>query len=564
MARSLSPDAAVAALHSAIEHYGREGGLKRVRAVVDQLPDVPAKGLILRRLGEACHALRMRTSAMRLLSQALDMEGQKLPASWHEQREQLYNALAEKALELEDETVALAIAQRITHSERRGTLETQVVRWLLAHNQIERAREVALHIDHESLSAWAQAEVAVTLARTGQIDAAEEILTAIPSDTAWAWAQTALACIVAPTDEEAARRRIDQIESPAQHDRALAQLAHALVEADKDGDALDAAARIGDVAVRVAALLDLRLTLEGLVAMLALEQATAVIGKVERDMRVPLLSMLAASYAALGRSEQALHVANMAEGEEHERALSRVAVALAQRGDYAQALDIARNLADADEREWTLDELTRALAAGGHWQQAEALTAEIGTTHQRARTLADLAIARARAGEPLAGLQLAHRIVLVGTEYARAVTFIAPLLVAAGQSDIALVVVEDQYLTSICIPAHTLSSAQVSRYLATVAIALAEHGDLDRATSAIMQRVQPLDQARAHVAIAQTAAPYDPDRAHAELGYALRAMLLGRDEAYRLLVQATPTFASLGGAALLNDIAAAIDEVDTW
>jgi tetratricopeptide (TPR) repeat protein len=370
--------------------------------------------------------------------------------------------------------------------------------------------------------------------------------------------------MVAPTDEEAARRRIDQIESPAQHDRALAQLAHALVEADKDGDALDAAARIGDVAVRVAALLDLRLTLEGLVAMLALEQATAVIGKVERDMRVPLLSMLAASYAALGRSEQALHVANMAEGEEHERALSRVAVALAQRGDYAQALDIARNLADADEREWTLDELTRALAAGGHWQQAEALTAEIGTTHQRARTLADLAIARARAGEPLAGLQLAHRIVLVGTEYARAVTFIAPLLVAAGQSDIVLVVVEDQYLTSICIPAHTLSSAQVSRYLATVAIALAEHGDLDRATSAIMQRVQPLDQARAHVAIAQAAAPYDPDRAHAELGYALRAMLLGRDEAYRLLVQATPTFASLGGAALLNDIAAAIDEVDTW
>jgi tetratricopeptide (TPR) repeat protein len=565
LARTLLPEAAVAALTAAVEQHGRETGLKQVRTLVDQLPDGQNKALILRQMGEACYSLKMRTSAMRLLSQALDIEEQKLPAAWREQREQLHTALASATLELGDVDGALAIAARISHTERRGMVQTHVMRWLLQRGELERARALVSQIEHESLAAWAQTEVAVTLARAGDRTAAESLLHAIDSDTARAWAETELACDLAASDEAAARQRIDSMSNPSYRDRALAQLARALAEADKDGDALDAAGSIQDVAVRVSALLDLRLMLEGLVAMLALEQATAVIGKLPRDVRVPLVSMLAASYAALGRSDEALAVAERgAEGEERDRALSRVAVALAAHGDHGHGLAIARALDDEDERDWTLAELTSVLAEAGRWDAAQQLCSEISTDQQRARTLANLAIARARAGEPLAALQIANQITLQRGEYARALLMLAPLLVAAGNADIALSLGQEQYLRTRCVPAHALDAAQVSRYHSAVATALAEHGNLPAARSLARTIFYPLDQARASVAIAQAAAHSGNGEALAELGTALRGALHGRDDAFRLLEDSVPVLVALGGAALLREVSEALDEVDSW
>ncbi len=565
LARTLSPDLVVESLTVSIRQSGREAALKHVSSIVDQLPDVQAKAQILRRMGEACHNQNMRTSAMRLLSQALDIEAQKTPAAWNEQREQMYATLAQTALELGQVDIALDIGARISHTERRGMVQTQVVRWLLSRNEVIQAQMTASRIDHESLASWARAEVAVMLARTGRMDAAEAVLLDIQSETASAWAHITLACDMAIDNEEISRQRIEQLDSPAQRDRGLAQLARTLALYDKDGDALDAAARIDDVAVRVSTLLDLRLTLEGLVAMLALEQATAVIDKLNHDVRVPLVSMLASSYAALGRTDQALRVAEeMTTGEEHDRALSRVAVALVRHGSYDQGLAIALTLADADERDWALDEMAHILAEEERWEAAEDLVAEISTVTQRAHTLADLAIARARMGDPHGALKLAGHITGANNEYARAITLIAPLLVQKGQTKIALALVQEQYLKKICLPDHTLNAIQISRYLTSVVEALADQGNLVHAVQIARAINQPLDKAQAHIAIAEAAAPYNRYLGLQQLGIALQAMLIGRDEAFRLLSQSVPVLVALGGAPLLQNVAAAIEEVDNF
>lgn len=589
--RMLSPDAAIAALTLAIEHLGREPGLKQVRSLVDQLPDDQEKALILRQLGEACYGLQMRSAAMRLLSQALDIEEHKQPVVWREQREQLLAALAAQALERGEDAIALEIGGRIGHIERRGMVETQVVRWLLLRGMLVQAQELALRIQHESLGAWAQAEVAIYRAQAGDLTAAEALLAQVQVETARAWAQIKLACQMAAQDELAARLSIDLLDSPHQRDRGLAELARALAQADKDGDALDAAAQIGDVAMRVATLLDLRLMLEGLVAMLALEQATAVVGRLPGDVRVPLTAMLAASFAAIGRRTEALRVAEqLEEGEERDRALSRVAVALGRRGDYDEAFMLARALSDEDERDWTLDELARVLAEAGRWEAAHELCTEISNAQQRAETMADLVIARARAGEALLAVQLAATIPS-GTDYARALTLIAPLLVAQGHSAIALSIIgirspgntpqasdtwnatSGQVVRAVGSAPdsaatwnerQTLPPPQVSRYLATVVTALAEQGAVLQARQIAHTIRQPLDRGRAYLGIALAMAQRDAEQACADLGIALHGALIGRDEAFRLLEQATPVFAALGGATLLQTVAAAIDEVDTW
>lgn len=576
--RSMAPDAALSALMTALEHTGREMALKRVLALVDQLPDGHEKALVLRQLGEFCYNNRMRASAMRLLSQALDLEEQTLPRTWREQRMQLLAELSQAALDLKAVAAALEISARIGHVERRGMAETRIVRWLLAQNELERAEAVARNIAHESLGAWAQAEVAVVLARTGDSAASDALLSQVTIETAAAWAQIELACDDAARDEDAARARIARLRSPTQRDRGWAQLAHALALADKDGDALEVAGQIADVAVRVAALLDLRLTLEGLVAMLALEQATTAIDSLNNhDARVPLIAALAAAHAAIGHRERAMSIANqLTADEERDRALSRVAVALAQNGDQQQGQALAAVLTDDDERDWTLDELTRILGRSGQWSEAYQLGQKISADELRAHTLAELVIARARADDPLAALEQAQQIT-VTNERIRALLILAPILVARGYRTVALSIAagdpqamsshkppaaSDTSTTGASSAASLLPPAASSRYLAAVAAAVAEQGDLAQAQQIAEKIAQPMDQARAYLSIARTAVTIDPIRARIALGVACMAATLGRAEAFRLLEQATPVLGILGGAEVLTSLAAAIDEID--
>jgi hypothetical protein len=121
---------------------------------------------------------------------------------------------------------------------------------------------------------------------------------------------------------------------------------------------------------------------------------------------------------------------------------------------------------------------------------------------------------------------------------------------------------DQQYLAHVCVPAHTLLPRQVSRYLGTVVAALAEGGSLAQARDLIQHIQRPLERARARIVLAQAAAEAHHDVAVAELGLGLRAALLGRNEAFRLLEQAVPLLAALGGTSLLQDAAAAVDEVD--
>lgn len=559
LSQTMPPDAATHALHIAVERLGRETGLRRVQTLIEQLPDTHPKALVLRQVGEACYTLRMRTSAMRLLSQALDIEELKFPATWHEQRDTLHTELARTALQHTDVGVALQIARRIAHVERRGALETEIMRWLLQHEQYAAAQQLADQIEHTSMQAWAQSEVVVRLARMGVTDDPDALLSTVALETARSWAVIELACDLAAHDEEAAIARIEQLPTPTQQDRGRAQLAQALADADKDGDALAVAGRIQDVAVRVSALLDLRLRLEGLVAMLALEQATSVINRLPREVRVPLVAMLAAAYAALGNRAKAYEVAQqLPTGEEQDRALSRVAVALAQRGDLADGIAAAQALADLDERDWTLDELTHLLAERQEWAQAHAIAMQISAARERDRALADLAIARARSDAPLEAMESLAAII-VPDEYIRAITMAAPALVASGNTAAAQSLLDSDH--------HTLTLQQRSRVLAVIAAALIEHGrpdDLAQARSLISTMSEPLDQARTHLALARYAAASDPQTAFAELGASMQVALYGRDDLFRVLPSAAPIFALLGGPALLDTLSAAIEEIDHW
>ncbi|NTU81696.1 MAG: hypothetical protein HGA45_20340, partial [Chloroflexales bacterium] len=428
--RSLTPDAAAEALTAGLERGGREPSLKRVLDIVDRLPDGPDKAEVLRRLGEVCYGTRMRSSAMRLLSRALDLEAGPVSRAWRDTREGLHAALAGAALELGAVDTALAIAERIEHLERRAMVETQAVRYMLAAGERARAQRLARAIFHESMGAWARAEVGVELVRAGDPRGAM-LLEEIVLETVAAWAQIELACGEAASDEAAALRRIEALPNQGQRDRGLARLSRALAGAGNDGAALAAAERIAAVEVRVAALIDLRLTLEGLVAMLALERATRDIGAIEGDDRAPLVSALAAALAALGRSDRALDLAGgLPAGEERDRALARVAVALAQRGELEPAQDVLDQVTDDDEQAWAYDEFARLLAAAGRWGDATSMCERIGASDQRAQAAADLAIERAKRDDPVAALAMAMAIDMPA-ERARALTLVAPRLVAA-------------------------------------------------------------------------------------------------------------------------------------
>jgi tetratricopeptide (TPR) repeat protein len=554
-ARTLTPDAAAEALQVGMAAGSREHALKRVLDSVERLPDGHGKAQILRRLGEICYNSRMRPSAMRLLSRALDLEAAPTSRAWRDTRDSLLAALAGAALELQAFETTLAIAERVEHLERRAMIETQVVRSLLAAGDRDRAQRLARGILHESMGAWARAEVAVELVRAGDQRGAL-LLEEISLETVSAWAQIELAHDEVAHDEAAARRRIEALSAQGQRDRGLARIARAMAMLGNDGEALAAAEAISEVETRVATLIDLRLSLEGLVAMLALERATKDIGAVTGDDRVPLVAALAAALAALGRRDRALALAaELPEGEERDRALARVAVALAQRGERAEARELLASIDDEDERAWASEEFARLLAAEGRWDEAMSVTAQIASTEQREHAAADLAIERARAGEGVAALAAALAVEQP-VERARALTLIAPALVAAEAVEQAQAVAGD--------PRILTTPEARGRYLAAVAIALAANGRFEQAATVVAGLRRPTDRARAGAALAQALAGHSSRAARRVLGATLRTATVGREEAYRALEHAAPALAALGGAQLLAAAAQAVDEIDRW
>lgn len=552
-ARTLSPDAAVEALVTGLERSGREAALKRVLDVVERLPDGSDKALILRRLGEACYEARMRQSAMRLLSRALDLEANPTSRAWRDQREQLLAALAGTAIAHGAPDIALTMAERIEHLERRAVVETEAARRLLNDGDRDRAQRVARSILHESMGAWARAEMAVALLRADDQRGAL-MLDEIDNETAAVWAQIELACDAAPHNPAAARARIDNLPNPNQRDRGLARLALAFAEVGAENEALHTALDIQAADVRLSTLIDMQQVIAGAASLAALNQAAANLDALNSDDRAPLLAALAAAFAALGQTGQALSlVLELPEGEERDRARARTAVALTRRGDYTAAVHMLDALDDEDERDWARDEMVRLLAADGLWDEALTLINTIAAPEQRARTNADLAIERGRSGEPQAALALALAVE-DAVERARALTMLAPILVTSGAAVLAQALIQHREAL--------LGSEARSRYMAALAAALAANGDLSAAQSVGAQIRRPIERARAELACAQALAMIDPQAAHHALGTAFRITAIGREEVLRTIELAAPTLGMLGGVALISRIAEGILAID--
>jgi hypothetical protein len=554
LARRLAPNAAADAFERAINNgAARDPALKRVRAMVDQLPDGRDKAQALRRLGEACYGLRMRASAMRMLSEALDLEAPGPPRTWRDEREETLVAFARAANAIDLPQTALGITARISHAERRGMIETEVVRWMLAHGERTRAEEVAYAIGHLAMHEWAMAEVAVGHTRAGDIARGEIVLGTLRTETAIAWARGELACDAAYQGDPHAARAVLGLENLSLRDRALALVAQALVAGGQPDAAIETARLAQDRDVRARALIDIALQ-QPPNASAALAFAAADIVTLSGDERASLVAALAAAQAAVGRMETALHtIALLPEEEEQSRAQSRIAVALAQHGNPADARIVAEAISDGDERDWALDELARLSAGTDNWDAALELARQIDDDAQRARSMADLAIMLARSGAAIQAHAQVERIE-VAAERTRAHSMILGPLVAAGAKTRALA---------------TLAQFQLpdarSRYQAGLAAALASHGDLLAAQVLARTIARPLDRARARIAIARAAANTDPRMAHHELAAALRvAAALGRSETCMCLAWAGDTLAQLGSGDLLLASASALDEIDSW
>ena len=542
-ARQLSGELVTAAFLTAVNTSGREGSLRRVTAIVEQLPDGVPKAAVLRQLGEACYSVNMRSAAMRLLSRALDLEAQPVSRAWRDVRDQAIEALATACIEAGDPDRALLCAERIDLLERRAHVETLVVRYFLDNGQYDRAWRLARAILHEHRAAWAQAEVAVALARIAD-PRAQMLLEELTVETARAWAEIELACDLATHNEDAALQRIMALPSPHQRDRGLARLARVFALAEKDGDALAAAERITSRELRVTTLLELRVLLQGLVANLATERATREIDALQGEDRPILLAALAAAHAAIGRRERALTIARQLSGEELERALSRVAVACAQAHDYTGAQAVLAEITDDDERDWARDEIARLLAAAGDWQAASDQAAAIVALDQRARTRADLAIALMRAGKVSEAVRLIREIDLAG-ERARALIVSAPLLATADP------ILADQLTDELLI------GEARSRYRAALVVALAGQGQLTVA-DAITRRIRRRNErVRAGLAIVAARDPADP-MTLTQFAATLQQAAIGREEIFRSLEIAVPILLRMGGTPLLADLAAAL------
>jgi len=553
LGRTLPHDAAAEAFERAVQRGSpRDATLKRVREMLGQLPDGRDKALALRRLGEVCYALRMRASAMRMLSEALDLEAPGLPRAWRDEREETLVAFARAAIAIDMPQTALGITARIGHAERRGMIETEVVRWLLARNQRTRAEEVAYAIGHTTMHEWAMAEVAVGHVRAGDPMRGEMVLSTLKTETAIAWARGELACDAARHGDPHAIGQLVPIANTSLCDRALALVAQAFIIGDQPDAALEAANSIEDRAIRARALIHLVLE-HAPNAAAALQAASADLAELTGDDRAPLVAELAAAQATVGRLETALQTAALLpEEEERDRAQSRVAVALARQGNEADARIVADAIDDDDERDWAFDELAHMAAARGDWDEAFALAQQIITPEQRARTDADLTIAWARSGAGRAAHKHIEQIDSAA-ERIRVYRAIADSLIGQGGRADAL-----ERLHSIADP------DQRSHYQAAIAAALAAHNDLAAARATAQTIARPLDRARALTAIAQAATP-DRELAQQALAQALRiSAALGRSETFKCLEWAADALAQLGGAELLLAAASGLDEIDSW
>ncbi len=568
LARSLAPDAPGIALKEALQHgVTREVALRRTRAMIDQLPDGRDKAVVLRRLGDACYTLNLRAPAMRMLSEALDLEHQGLPRSWHVEREETLVALARAAIAHGSPAIALGITTLIAHPERRGLIDTEVVRHLIADTHLTRAEEVAYAISHTSTHEWAMAEVAVAWARSGDQARSADVLTTLRTNTAIAWATGELACDAAQRGDSHAAVPILALAMPALRNRGLAQVARALTLGGQPAAAFQATIAISDPELRARALVGIA-EADPHIAAEALNEAEYAIGPIIAEDSASIRAAIAAAHAASGWLDRALQTAEvLPPGEEHDRIMARIAVALARRGNDLEAQNIAFGIPDDDEREWALDELARQLAHSTRWPEAFALAAQIHNIEQRARTEADLAIAWARGGDPISAQAHAERIAHAA-ERVRALCAIAPALVAAGYAN--------QFRPA---ATRTPTLDLRSRYQTAAVQALAAsqqasgatqggqaNEGLDLAEALVSQIARPMEQARALIAITRAAAlAGEPTRSQAALANAFRRTAqLGRNETFSCIASAADVFLLLAGPEILLAIASALDEIDGW
>jgi tetratricopeptide (TPR) repeat protein len=115
--------------------------------------------------------------------------------------------------------------------------------------------------------------------------------------------------------------------------------------------------------------------------------------------------------AQAGQFEQALEVARQIEDSDIRWwAFYEVVKALAQAGQFEQALEVARQIEDSDIRWWAFYEVVKALAQAGQFEQALEVARQIKNSDSRWWAFCEVVQALAQAGQFEQALQAVQKI----------------------------------------------------------------------------------------------------------------------------------------------------------
>jgi lipopolysaccharide biosynthesis regulator YciM len=191
------------------------------------------------------------------------------------------------------------------------------------------------------------------------------------------------------------------------------------------------------------------------------------------------------------------------------RALAGVATAIAQAGDPDRAIALARTITNPDDQARAQRALATAIVQAGNPDRAIALARTITNPDDQARALAGVATAIAQAGDPDRAEALARTITNPGVR-ADMLTSLAGIAAQADNRDRAF-----RPATEAEALARAITSLVGQAWaLRTVATAIAQAGDPDRAEAFARTITNPDDRTEMLVGLAEVAAQAgNPDRA---------------------------------------------------
>ena len=357
---------------------------------------------------------------------------------------------------------ALSITQSIESTKERAETMSRIAEVAVTYGQHEQALAIlnmALSSITQSVNeAWQQRDeaikaIAVAIATNGDIDRALTIAQSI--DNIWERYQTLgilAEAIAGYGDIDHALTIAQSIDDPVQCTWALAAIAEVTITRGQDQQAL--------------AILNMAQTITH-----AIDNAKG------RAMAFPAIAEVTATH---GDIDHALSITQSIDGSwERNRTLAAIVEAIASHGNIDRALSIAQSIDNPEQRNKAMGAIAAVIVTRGDIDRALSIAQSIDNVWQRDSTLAEIVVVIASHGDIDRALTIAQSID-PQKERAEALAAIAEFTVTPGQRKQAL-----EILNTTLTIFHTLDDqlGLHDEVIGAIAVAIASHGDIDRALS---------------------------------------------------------------------------------